>query len=98
MTRATPSAWDALREALRALYVEEIERLAEKLKPRILMGEFSGMNAEETEPKYMSLERDLTEHHPWLRSVASARAIIGISPWTLDSRAAWNSRRARSSA
>ncbi len=77
-----PDAFGATLEALRTIYEEEIKRLVEVYRPRVLTGEFSGTG--DTAPRYFELEDDLEEHHPWLRTVKSAMAIIGVSPWTVS--------------
>ncbi len=77
-TKKKPDAFGSLLAALQALYEDEIHRLVEVYRPRILAGEFSGHERDESE-KYLRLERELRETHPWLATERGQHAAVAAS-------------------
>jgi hypothetical protein len=82
-----PDAFASALVVIRAAYGEEICRLAEAYRPRILSGEFSGRD-KEGDPAHMRLEQEIAERHPWARRGALGRAVLAVSPWVTDGRSA----------
>jgi hypothetical protein len=74
-----PDAFGSMLDALRALYEQELARLADLYRPRILAGEFSGNGPDG--PRYLALERELGKTHPWLATQRGRLAVEAASRW-----------------
>lgn len=75
-----PDAFSALLDALGATYEAEIARITDVNRTRILGGEFSGDERDET-PRYLRLEKEL-EKHPWLKTKSGRLAVESVSEWS----------------
>jgi hypothetical protein len=82
-----PDAFASALVVIRAAYGEEIRRLAEAYRPRILSGEFSGRD-KGGDLAYMRLEQEIAERHPWAKRGELGRAVLAVSPWVTDGRSA----------
>ncbi len=80
-TKSKPSAFDHLVAAAMALYEEEMERLADELRPRILAGEFSDASGRDGAPGWMVLMRHLEETHPWMTTQRKQLVTTAASRW-----------------
>lgn len=80
--RTTPGFSAALAQ-LSDLYGQECSRLAEALRIRIQLGEFSGMDDEG--PRYLRLAEELLATHPWLQSDRARAIAAASSRWFSDS-------------
>ncbi len=79
-TKEVEPTFPGLLEQLRSIYSHEVERLTEALRPRILAGEFSGIDAD-SGPMYLALAEELEGSHPWLQCERSAHAVAAASRW-----------------
>jgi hypothetical protein len=85
----TPDTFAVLLSALQAVYQDEINRLADVYRPRILAGEFSGTTPPgpvrgdpRDEPRHLALERDIEKTHPWITGGERTRlAVVACSRW-----------------
>ena len=86
MTAATgkPDAFGFLLCTLQALYEDEIHRLVDVYRPRILAGEFSGEEPDGNGVKFQRLERELRKTHPWLATERGRIVVLGASRWLAD--------------
>jgi hypothetical protein len=88
-TKKKPDTFGALLCAMQAAYEDEIHRLADLYRPRILAGEFSGSTPPgpvrgdpRDEPRYLALERDLEKTHPWITGGERTRlVVVACSRW-----------------
>jgi hypothetical protein len=92
-TKRKPDTFGSLLAAMQATYEDEIHRLADLYRPRILAGEFSGSTPPgpirgdpRDEPRYLALERDLEKTHPWITGGERSRlAVVACSRWLVAS-------------
>ena len=75
-------AFGFLIAALAALYGDEILRLVDVYRPRILAGEFSGDDKDG--PRHLHLSEELARSHPWLQSERGAWVVSASSRWFDD--------------
>jgi hypothetical protein len=87
-TKKKPDAFGSMLCAMQAAYEDEIHRLADALRARILAGEFSGSTPPgpvrgdpRDEPRYLVLERELEKTHPWLATLRGRLAVEAASRW-----------------
>jgi hypothetical protein len=88
-----PDLFSGVLAALQTAYAEEVRRLADEYRPRILAGEFSGFEGidriggvdrigpDQGAPRHIRLENDLEKRHPWIRTTHGARAVLACSSW-----------------
>jgi hypothetical protein len=86
----TPFDFVSILEQLRAAYEAEIARLVELYRPRILAGEFSGLEDVDPlgrrgqgigGPRFQRLGRELLRDHPWLANERSCAIVAACSTW-----------------
>jgi hypothetical protein len=87
-----PDLFSGVLAALQAAYAQEVRRLADEYRLRILAGEFSGLEGvdricgverigpDQGGPRHIRLEQEL-KRHPWIRSTYGARAVLACSSW-----------------
>ncbi len=88
-TKKKPDAFGSLLAAFQALYEEEINRLVEVYRPRILAGEFSGNEdvnggTGNGGPKHLRLADELQKTHPWLKTQPGRFAVASASRWSAE--------------
>ncbi len=75
-----PDVFASFVGAFRAMYQDEIERLADVYAERIIVGEFSGAPPQ-GDPRYMILEDDLAKTHPWVATQPGRLMVVACSRW-----------------
>jgi len=69
-------------QCLRAAYVAEVARLAERYRSAICRGRYSGTHpGPRGHPRFRDLEDELASSHPFCLDVELARAALAVSDW-----------------
>ena len=76
-----PSPFDHLVAAMAALYEEELLRLVDQLRPRILAGEFSDVPGKDDGPRWQVLGDHLMRTHPWLATERGRQVTEAVTHW-----------------
>lgn len=79
-TKRKPDAFALMLAAIQAIYEEEIHRLMDVYRSRILAGEFSGDTPNDG-PSFLRLERELAKTHPWLATPRGRLVVEAASRW-----------------